>query len=71
MPPRILIADASERGRRASLDSLLPLGYEVTCVDSAEAALRERESGHPDMVILDEALRYGSEHRERFARLSP
>jgi signal transduction histidine kinase len=58
MPPRILVADASESGREASRDSLAPLGYEVTCVDSAEAALRERESSPPDLVILDEALRY-------------
>ena len=59
MPPHVLVADSRERDREDSRNSLAPLGYDVTCVDSAEAALRVRSSRPPpDVVILDEQLRF-------------
>jgi len=61
MPPHVLVADSRERDREESRNSLAPLGYDVTCVDSAEAALRVRASRPPpDMVILDERLRFAN-----------
>lgn len=61
MPPHVLVAEPRERDREDSRNSLAPLGYDVTCVESAEAALRVRASRPPpDMVILDEQLRFAN-----------
>jgi len=56
---RILIIDDEENIRRATAVVLEAIGHETVCVDSAEDALKQLESGSFDIAFLD--LKLGGE----------
>jgi two-component system, NtrC family, response regulator AlgB len=56
---RILIIDDEENIRRATVVVLEAIGHETACVDSADAALKQLESGSFDIAFLD--LKLGGE----------
>jgi NtrC-family two-component system response regulator AlgB len=56
---RILIIDDEENIRRATAVVLEAIGHETVCVDSADDALKQLESGSFDVAFLD--LKLGGE----------
>ena len=53
---RILLVEDSLAIRRANESALLKAGYEVTCAEDGETALRLAQQQKPDLILLDMIL---------------
>ncbi len=53
MSEKILIVDDEESNLRLLTQWLIPLGYDIELAVNGEAAVRQAEEGHPDLIILD------------------
>ena len=53
MPKRLLLIDDDSNIRMMLGDFLMGAGYEVTCAESGEEALRLMSESLPDLAILD------------------